>query len=66
MLPVENIGVTTRRWASWSGGSRPMKLEPWFGSYPSRIMIPPRSDEEENTSWLESIATMSWKRVTDQ
>jgi hypothetical protein len=43
-----------------------MKLEPWFGSYPSRIMIPPRSDEEENTSWLESIATMSWKRVTDQ
>ena len=29
---VEKIGVTTRRWASCSGGSSAMKLEPLAGS----------------------------------
>jgi hypothetical protein len=66
MPAVEKIGVTTRRWASCSGGSRAMKLELSLGSKASAIMIPPRSDAEENTSWLESTVTMSWNRVTDQ
>ena len=43
-----------------------MKLERSFGWTPSLITIPPRSDEEEKTSWLESTVTMSLKRVTDQ
>jgi hypothetical protein len=66
MPALEKVGVTTRRWASWSGGSSAMKLESALGSWASAIMMPPRLESEENTSWFESTATMSWNRVTDQ
>ena len=62
----EKVGVTTRRCASWSGGSSAMKLDPSLGSKASAIMMPPSLESEEKTSWLESTATMSWNRVTDQ
>ena len=66
MLAVVNIGLTTLRIWSCTGGSREMKLARSRGSLPSKMVMPPISESEENTWWLPSTATMSSYLVTDQ
>ncbi len=66
MLAVVNIGETTLRWASCTGGSSEMKLARSRGSLPSKMVMPPISESDENTWWAPSTATMSSYLVTDQ
>src|ERR1700722_16656682 len=63
MLAGETAGLTALRWAAGLGGAMAMNIGVWKSSSGSWIVIDP---SDENSWWLESIATMSLYLTIDQ